>query len=69
MWFCVAMLLIPVDSSAIAAIGYEAGVLGVLFHDTGLYLHPDVPLWLYVGIMAAPSKGAYYNRYIRGKFK
>jgi hypothetical protein len=61
--------LIPVSSSAIAAIGYEGGVLAVLFHKSGLYLHPGVPAWVFLGLMAAAAKGAFYNRYIRGKYK
>jgi len=69
--FCITldMLLIPVSSSAIAAIGYEAGILGVLFHNTGLYLHPGVPVAVFYGFMAASSKGSYYNRNVRGRYR
>ena len=63
------MILIPVSSSAIAAIGYEGGILGLLFHNTGLYLHPGVPVTVFLGFMAASSKGAYYNRHVRGRYK
>lgn len=37
------MSMIPVNSSAIAAIGYENDVLAVTFHNTGTDLHPGVP--------------------------
>lgn len=61
--------MIPVNSSAIAAIGYENGVLAVTFHNTGTYLHPGVPYSVFAGLLQAGSKGAYYNRYIRGRYK
>lgn len=61
--------MIPVNSSAIAAIGYENGVLAVTFHNTGTYLHPGVPYSVYAGLMQSSSKGWYYNTHIRGRYK
>ena len=61
--------MIPVNSSAIAAIGYENDVLAVTFHNPGTYLHPGVPYSVYREFMNASSMGAYYNRYIRGRYK
>jgi hypothetical protein len=46
------MTLTPVNYSAIHAVG-----------DT----HPGVPYEVCAGLMSASSKGAYYNRYIRGR--
>ncbi len=63
------MTLIPVSSSAIRAIGYDGYTLTVEFHNSGVYDHPGVPYDVYAGLMAAPSKGAYYNRYIRGRYR
>ena len=63
------MSMYPVNSSAIAAIGYEAGVLAVTFHNTGTYFHPGVPYGVFAGLMRASSKGAYYNQNIRGRYK
>lgn len=63
------MSMIPVNSSAIAAIGYEAGLLAVTFHNTGTYFHPGVPYSVYAGLMNASSMGAYYNRFIRGRYR
>jgi hypothetical protein len=63
------MSMIPVNSSAIAAIGYENGMLAVTFHNTGTYFHPGVPYSVFAGLMQAGSKGAYYNRYIRGRYR
>jgi hypothetical protein len=61
--------MIPVNSSAIAAIGYENGVLAVTFHNTGTYYHPGVPYQVYREFMNASSMGAYYSHYIRGRYK
>ena len=63
------MSLIAVDSSAIAAIGYENGVLAVVFHGSGVYYHHGVPYAVYVGLMQAASMGAFYNQHVRGKYK
>jgi hypothetical protein len=63
-----AIFTITVNSTAIAAIGYENGVLAVTFHNTGTYFHPGVPYSVYAGLMRATSMGAYYNRYIRGRY-
>lgn len=63
------MSMIPVDSSAIAAIGYENGVLAVTFHNTGTYFHPGVPYAVYVAFLNAASKGHFYNAFIRGKYR
>jgi hypothetical protein len=63
------MVMIPVNSSAIAAIGYEQGVLAVTFHDTGTYFHPGVPYSVFAALLHASSKGAFYNRYVRGRYR
>ena len=62
--------LLPVNSSAIRALGWSGGTLVVLFHTSDtLYIHPGVPLSVYLGLMMAASMGAYYNRYIRGRYR
>ena len=63
------MSLIPVSSSAIAAIGWAGGVLRVLFRSGRAYDHPGVPYGVYLTLLLAPSKGAYYNAAIRGKYR
>jgi hypothetical protein len=63
------MSLVLVRSSAIAAIGYEGGTLAVMFHNSGLYCHYGVPFSLYQGFLRAPSKGKYYNRFVRGRYR
>jgi hypothetical protein len=60
--------MISVNSSAIRAVGYDGYTLTVEFHTGRIYDHPKVPYSVYVGLMHASSMGAYYNRYIRGRY-
>lgn len=62
-------ILTPVNSSAIRAVGYFGGILTVEFTNGRTYDHPGVPVWVFLGLMAASSKGAFYNRYIRGRYR
>jgi len=64
-----AMSLIPVDSSAIRAVGYDGYTLVVVFHNSGRYDHPGVPSWVYREFMSAPSLGRYYSQNIRSKYR
>lgn len=62
--------LLPVTSSAIRKVGYEGSTLAVLFHSSDtIYQHPHVPLAVFLGLMAAASKGSYYARFIRGRYR
>ncbi len=64
------MVLIPVSSSAIRAVGFDGNTLAVQFHTSDtVYDHPNVPYHVYLGLMSADSMGAYYNRHIRGRYK
>ena len=64
------MSMIAVNSSAIAAVGYDGHTLAVLFHTSDtIYCHHGVPYSVYLGLMHASSMGAHYNRYIRGKYQ
>jgi len=63
------MRLIPVNSSAIRAVGHDGHTLSVEFHRSGVYHHAGVPYEVYAGLMAARSKGAHYNRFIRGRYR
>lgn len=62
--------LILVNSSAIRAVGYDGHTLSVQFHTSDtVYDHHGVPYSVYLDFMNASSLGAFYNRYIRGKYK
>jgi hypothetical protein len=63
------MSMISVSSSAIAAIGYEDGTLAVEFHNSGIYYHHGVPYSVFKSFMSSGSKGAFYNSYIRGRYR
>lgn len=59
-----------VNSSSIRAVGYDGHTLAVLFHTSEtVYEHPGVPYSVYDGLMRAASKGAFYNRHIRGRYR
>ena len=59
-----------VNSSSIRAVSYDGYTLAVQFHTSGtIYDHHGVPYSVYQGLMQASSMGAYYNRYIRGKYR
>ena len=55
----------PVISSHIASIGYENGVLEIAWRDGRVYWYYHVPLSVYLELMAAPSKGHYFNRCVK----
>lgn len=55
------MQLDPVDSSMVAAVGYDAELraLVVLFNSGKAYQYLDVPQEIHQGFLAASSKGRY----------
>jgi KTSC domain-containing protein len=63
------MTLITVSSSAIRAVGYDGYILSVEFHSGRVYDHPGVPESVFQELMDATSKGSYYARYIRGRYR
>ena len=67
-----AIAMIPVVSSQIAAVGYDPtiGELVIRFHGSGraepaIYSYAGVPSALAQGLIAAASPGAYFHRHIR----
>ena len=64
------MKLIPVDSSNLSKVGYDAGrrELEVHFRNGGAHRHVDVPPEKYAGLMSADSHGSYYAANIRNNF-
>lgn len=64
------MSLISVSSSAIAAIGFESGTLGIRFHSSStVYLFYRVPYELFRRFLNAGSKGHFYTAHIRGRYR
>jgi hypothetical protein len=61
--------MIPVDSKAIRAVGYDGYTLTVEFHTGRIYDHHGVPGAVFHGLMNAASLGAFYNCLIRGRYQ
>ncbi len=63
--------MIPVLSSNVAAIGYDAGssTLLVRFHDGArVYSYRGVPTAVYRAFLDSPSKGRFLARFIKGHY-
>ena len=59
----------PVNSSAIAEIGYEDGMLAIRFHSRRKpYFFPNVPEKLFKDFDNAFSKGKFFHEHIKDKF-
>ncbi|MDF9430017.1 KTSC domain-containing protein [Cupriavidus gilardii] len=66
-----AMHLDPVESSVVAAIGYDyrGRKLFVEFVSGNLYRYDAVPAGVYRDFMEARSKGEYLNEFILGAYE
>ena len=60
-----------VTSSVVRAVGYDTGtrVLEVELVSDHVYRYRGVPPFLYEGLLAAKSKGAFFNRKIARRFE
>jgi hypothetical protein len=60
----------PVDSSAIAAIGYSKRLhtLEIEFRNGAIYRYLDVPIATYNDLLTADSKARFYDHNIRGHY-
>ena len=61
---------VVVESSLLAKVAYDhqRANLQVEFRDGALYRYLGVPIQTYQDLLRADSKGAYFNRHIRGPF-
>lgn len=59
-----------IDSSAIVAIDHDpaGGTLGIRFVSGIRYVYAGVPESIYAALLAAPSKGGYFNAAIRDRY-
>ena len=59
-----------VESTTLRALAYDDGrrILRLEFRTRAIYHYYDVPAAVYDALLAAPSKGSYFNRVIRGRF-
>jgi hypothetical protein len=59
----------PVDSSLIRSVTYGSdATLTVYFHSGAVYRYFTVPRAILDALLAAQSKGTYFNRHIRNDF-
>ncbi len=65
------MIRQPVESSSLRTVGYdkEAKVLEIEFAKGRVYRYFDVPESVYLGLISADSKGTYFQKNIRGRFR
>ena len=62
--------MIPVNSSAIRAVGHDGHNLAVVFHSNDtVYTFPGVQYHLFLGFFNCDSPGTYYRQNIGGKYK
>lgn len=59
---------IPVSSSFIAAIGWTNGTLQVELLNGRVYEYYGVHRAVYTAFLSAPSKGKYFNAYVKGRY-
>lgn len=62
------LVLTPVKSSNIEAIGHHKGDLHVRFTGGAHYVYKDVPADLHAQMIEADSVGGFFRDKVRGKF-
>lgn len=64
------MRTVAVQSTTLVAMAYDLGqqILQLEFRNRAVYRYFGVPSDLYQALLTAPSKGSYFNRFIRGRF-
>lgn len=62
---------VPVRSSNIASVGYDAtsATLEIQFNDGALYQYARVPEQHYRGLIGSGSVGGYFHRYIKRSYR
>jgi len=65
------MRMATVESSTLAAVAYDEArqLLQLEFCSRAVYQYFSVPSAVYEALLAAPSKGRYFNHVIRGRFR
>jgi hypothetical protein len=65
------MQMFAVSSSNLSAVGYDPDDLALVttFKNGTTYKYLNVPPSLFQGLMSAPSKGTYFNRNIKDRFR
>ena len=65
------MEMYNVDSSNVAAVGYEedSQTLQVAFNNGSTYQYFDVPQAIFEGLLGASSVGQYLNQNVKGAYR
>jgi hypothetical protein len=65
------MSVTPVESSTLATVAYDRQreSLQLEFRSHAIYQYFRVPAAVHEALLAAPSKGLYFNRVIRGRYR
>jgi len=65
------MIRETVTSSDLRSVGYDdsESLLEIEFHNGGVYHYFGVPQSVYEALMAAGSKGRYFNAYVRKVYR
>lgn len=65
------MVRIPVESSAVKSIGYDANsrTLQIEYTDGGVYDYFDVPPEVHAAVFTADSIGTYVNQVVKNKYR
>ena len=60
-----------VISSSLRSANYDdrTATLIIVFRNGGRYLYKDVPRTLYEALLSAPSKGSYFDAYIKDRYR
>jgi hypothetical protein len=63
--------MMPVRSETLKAIGYDldTNTLRISFKSGGVYEYAHVPESRWEGLQNAVSKGSYFHRYIKDKYR
>ena len=64
------MRVTVVVSTTLSTVGYDSvrNVLQLEFRSRAIYRYFGIPAAVYEALLAAPSKGNYFNRAIRGRY-
>lgn len=64
------MHVTTVESTTLATVGYDEAqkLLQLEFRSRAIYQYFGVPAAVHQGLLGAPSKGSYFNQFIRGSF-
>ena len=64
------MHVTAVESTTLATVAYDKarGLLQLVFRSRAIYRYFGVAAAVHEALLGAPSKGSYFNRFIRGRF-